>query len=189
MAVAPLASKADVQKVLGRDLTSEENARYEAILDKASELFRTASGQQFTEGTSDVELRVTDDEVRLPQRPVTAVASVTDQYGLAVAFDRFKSKLVVRGCAGIVRVSYSHGGAVPDSVRLCIAEIVAKVLTIDPKAKAGLTQYSESAGPFNESSTYATWAQGGQTMLAPADEQFARTFNIRLGAGTIAQRA
>jgi hypothetical protein len=188
MTVVPLASQEDVKKVLGRDLTPDELARYQAILDKASELFRTASGQQFTEGTSDVELRITDDEVRLPQRPVTAVASVTDKNGHAVAFDRFKSKLVVRGCAGMVRVAYSHGGPVPDSVRLCIAEIVAKVLTIDPKAKTGITQFSESAGPFNESSTYATWAQGGQTMLAPADEQFARSFKVAVGAGTIAQR-
>jgi hypothetical protein len=189
MAVVPLASKEDVEKALGHSLTPEELTRYEAILDKASELFRTASGQLFTEGTSEVELRVTDDEVRLPQRPVTDVASVVDSQGRGVSFDRFKSKLVLRGCAGFVRVAYAHGGAVPDSVRLCVAEIVAKVLSIDVKAKAGLTQYSESAGPFTESSTYATWAQGGQTMLAPADEAFARTFNIAIGVGTIAQRA
>ena len=145
------------------------------------------SGQQFTAGTSEVRLRVQAGKVRLPQHPVVSVESVTDDDLTAVAFTRFKSTLTVELPTGaFVIVNYTHGGVVPDIVRLCIAEIGKKVLSIDPNAAAGVTQHSETTGPFSEQDTYATWAQGGQTMLAPADEALARSFRWS-GGSTIVQ--
>jgi hypothetical protein len=76
MAVTQLAMTADVRAALGRDLTTVETIRAEPILDKASELFRNRSGQDFTAGTSTVRLKVNGGKVYLPQRPATAVTKV-----------------------------------------------------------------------------------------------------------------
>lgn len=192
MTVTPLASNADVEAALGRVLTSDETAKVGAILDKASELFRVRSGQQFTPGTSDVRLRVTADYVTLPQRPVVSVEAVTRdcEGGAAVTYQQFKSRLTL-DCvtAGeFVRVSYTHGGVVPDAVRLCIADLARKVLSIDPNAVAGITQHGETRGPFSRQDSFATWAQGGQTMLSPDDNALADTFRTK-AYGSILQVA
>ena len=183
MAVVPLASQEDVEAILGRVLTSAEEAKVDAILDKASELFRRRSRQQFTAGTSLVRLKVTADYVNLPQRPVVSVESVTRDVagGAAVSFDLFQSRLTLRGvrAGDMVRVAYTHGGDVPELVRLTIADVARKVLLIDPNAATGLTQYSETNGPFTEQYTYATWAQGGETRLAPEDLVIADSFRVK----------
>ena len=181
MTVVQLALAVDVKAALGRDLTTEEAAKIGAILDKASELFRRRSGQQFTTGTSEVRLKVNGGRVYLPQRPVTAVTTVLDDDGVAVEYTRFKQWLTVPLISHeFVTVTYEHGGVVPDVVRLCIAEIARKVLGIDPNAAAGKVQHTETTGPFTDSDTYATWAQGGQTMLAPDDNALADTFRVRI---------
>lgn len=184
MAVVQLASVTDVQSALGRNLTSDEAARVDAILDKASELFRRRSGQTFTPSTSQNRLKVNGGQVRLPQRPVVSVESVVDDDGFNVTYTRFQSVLTVDDLTSsdFITVAYTHGGAVPDIVRLCIAEIAKKVLSIDPTAATGIVQHTESTGPFSVSDTYATWAQGGQTMLAPDDDRLALSFKIPTGS-------
>lgn len=183
MAVVQLASSADVVEALGRALTSDEQARVGAILDKASELFRNRSGQQFTAGTSLVRLKVTADYVDLPQRPVVSVESVTQDVagGATISHDLFQSRLTLHGVhAGtMVRVAYTHGGEVPDLVRLTIADVARKVLLIDPNAVTGRSQFSETTGPFTEQSVYATWAQGGETRLSPEDNAIADSFRVK----------
>lgn len=183
MAVVQLASSADVADALGRALTSDETARVDAILDKASELFRLESGQYFTAGTSTVRLRAVDSKVELEQRPVVSVTSVTDDDGVAVVYELSQSTLKLTDVTPgqFVQVEYTHGGVVPDLVRLTVAEVAKKVLSIAPKAVAGVVQHSETTGPFTDSDTYATWAQGGQTMLAPADVAIARKFRRSRG--------
>lgn len=182
MAVIQLAMSVDVEKVLGRELTSTEAIRVDAILDKASELFRIRSGQQFTSGTSLVRLRVLDGVVRLTQRPVVSVESVSTVAGSPLEFSLFASEVSVDASDPFVTVAYTHGGVVPDVVRLCIAEVAKKVLMIAEKATTGLNQFSEGTGPFTESGTFAAWAQGGQTMLAPDDLVLADSFRIKRGS-------
>jgi len=178
MAVDQLASSVDVAAVLGRDLTAEEAARADAILDKASELFRSVSGQQFTAGDSAVRLRVRGgDTVFLPQRPVVSVEAVTDDDEVDVEYTRFKQSLTLEGSSvSWVRVEYTHGGDVPDAVRLAVAEIGAVVLRVDESALGGASQVQETVGPFSKQASYAAWAQGGATRLAPDDERLARSF-------------
>jgi hypothetical protein len=181
--VVPLASEKDVEASIGRALTIDEHDRVGAILDKASELFRRRSGQQFTPGSSEVRVRVIADKVTLTQRPVVDVISVTgDTNGAsAIGFERFKSQLTLESVPSgrMVRVKYTHGGEVPELVRLCIADVARKVLQIPGRAAAGVTQRSEGTGPFNESETYATWAVGGQTMLAPDDLAIADGYRVK----------
>jgi hypothetical protein len=177
MAVVQLASAADVAEVLGRALTSEETVRVEPILDKASELFRRESGQQFTAGSSDVRLRVrSGDTVYLPQNPVTAVTSVTDEDGVDVEFTYRDQAVTVQTSVLWVLVEYTHGADVPDLVRLAVAEIGAVVLRVDSEALAGKSQTQETTGPFSRQSSYASWAIGGATRLSPEDVALARSF-------------
>ena len=181
MAVDQLASKEDVEAVLGRDLTTDEQSRVDAVLDKASELFRAESGQQFTAGSSEVRVKVNGGRVYLRQHPVTQVESVTDDEGNEVEYSRFGQWLTVpKRSHEFVIVKYDHGGEVPDLVRLTIADVARQVLSIDPNAVQGVTQYSETTGPFTDQFTYATWAQGGATRLAPDDLAIARKFKRRV---------
>lgn len=189
MALAPLASAEDVKKALGRDLTPEEAIKVVPILEKASELFRLRSGQQFSAGESTVRLKVNGGLVRLTQRPVTGVESVTDDQGSAVPYTEFKSVLTTSLRSDqFVRVTYKHGGEVPALVRTTIADIARKVLEIPAAARGGLSQFSNTDGPFSDSGTYAAWAVGGQTMLAPDDNAIADSFKVRYGS-VIVQRS
>lgn len=188
MDYTPLADVKDVMKVAARDLTSDELRRCEPILAKASELFRLRSGQQFTPGRSDVRLRVTGGVVFLPQRPVVTVHSVKDDDGRAMTYKLRKNRLmdVCLRSHEFVTVDYSHGSDdVPELVIRTIAEIAMKVLNVDPRAAAAVTQHAETAGPFTTSATYATWAIGGQTMLAPEDDRIAASFRAGRRPGLI----
>lgn len=181
MAVTQLASKEDVEAALGRDLTSEEDARVGAILDKLSELFRRESGQQFTPGTSTVRLKVNGGRVYLPQRPVTEVTSVKDDAGADVAHDRHDQWLTVPMVSHeFVTVTYSHGGTVPDVVRTSVADAARQVLMIAPAAVGGVTQRGTTTGPFSGQESYATWAQGGSARLSPDDVALARSFRVKV---------
>lgn len=181
MAVEQLASNADVEAAFGRDLTPDEVARVGAVLDKASELFRLESGQHFTPGRSESRIKVNGGRVFLRQGPVTEIHSVVDDRGDAVPYRLFKRWLTVpKRSHEFVIVDYEHGGGVPDLVRLTIADVARQVLSINRNAAEGVTQYSETTGPFTEQYTYATWAQGGAARLAPDDLAVARSFRVRV---------
>lgn len=181
MAVVQLATAMEVAESFGRDLTPSEQARVGAVLDKASELFRLESGQQFTPGESEARVKVNGGRVFLRQAPVVEVTSVTDDHGRDVPFTLFKQWLTVpKGSHEFVIVSYSHGGEVPDLVRLTVADVTRQVLSINPNAAEGVSQYSETTGPFTEQFTYASWAQGGAARLAPDDVAVARSFRRRI---------
>ena len=187
MDYTPLADVDDVRNAIGRDLTSDEEGRCATILAKASELFRLRARQQFTPGRSDVRLRVNGGVVYLPERPVTTVHSVTDDDGQPVTYKIRKSTMTVAPrCPDFVIVDYSHGSSeVPELVLRTIAEIAVKVLNVDPRAAAGVTQHAKGALDYTESETYATWAVGGQTMLAPDDDRIALSFRPSRRPGLI----
>jgi hypothetical protein len=73
----PLATPADLAAALGRPLTDAEAARAPALLASASARIRRYTGQTFSYVPDDTFVTRADrDQVRLPQRPVTAVTSV-----------------------------------------------------------------------------------------------------------------
>jgi hypothetical protein len=160
------------------------------MLVKASELFRASSGQLFTPGESTVRMKVNGGDVRLAQSPVISVESVTDDCGTAVEFVRHGQVLTVhRRSHEFVRVHYTHGATeVPEIVRVTVAEIVARVLKVDPRATVGMAQFSKGTGPFTESGTFATWAVGGQVMLSPEDVNTAKLFRAPRSSHMIVQR-
>lgn len=178
---AALATSNDVEAILGRVLTSDEHERVDSVLLKASELFRRRSGQEFTAGTSAVRLKVNGGRVYLPQRPVVAVTTVLDDDGDAVVYTRAGQWLTLDlRSHEFVTVSYSHGGAVPDLVRLAIADVARQVMLVDQSAQSGGLQSSTTAGPFSQQITYAPWAVGGATRLSPDDIALADSYRAKV---------
>jgi hypothetical protein len=111
-----LATKEDVVKALGRDLTDSETKQVDVHLLKVSELFRKEARQQFTPGRSTNRLRVTAGALTLPQRPVAAVLTVNGEP--ADRFTLMGQRLEVPVPTGTtVVVDYEHGSdEVPDLV-------------------------------------------------------------------------
>lgn len=184
----PLASSEDVVAALGRALTTSEQEGVDGKLAKASELFRGAARRGFTPGRNIVRTKVHRGEVRLPESPVTEIHSVTDDVGAPVVYTRFENILdVAAKSQTFVRVDYSFGGDdVPELARTTVAEMVARTYDADKRARAGMTQFQKTAGPFQEGGTFAAWAVGGQVLLSPADEQAARSFRPpRLGSTVV----
>lgn len=186
----PLAASSDVVEALGRDLTSSEERRVNAALTKASELFRKEARRTFTPGRRINRLRSQAGEVRLSEIPIVDVHSVTDDDGNPIAFTRFASVLTLRDTTvAFVRVDFSFGeNDVPELVRTTVAAVVAGAFDVDKRARAGMTQFQETAGPLNEGGTFAAWAVGGQITLSPSDIDVAQSFRpARLG-GTHTQQ-
>lgn len=186
----PLAVSTDVETSLGRGLTSSEAQRVNDALAKASEMFRMEAQRTFTPGRRINRLRSHAGEVRLPETPVTDVHSVTDDDGRPIRYTRFASVLTLTDTtAAFVRVDYSFGDDVaPEIVRTTVAAAVAAAFDVDDRARAGMTQFQETAGALNEGGTFASWAVGGQVTLSPADIAVARSFRpVKIG-GTHTQR-
>lgn len=166
-----LATIADVEARLGRELTEAETTKATAYLDDASALFVQRAIQKFEVGESTVRLFPKDGIVRLVQRPVIEVTEVKDIDGVEIdfTFDGHQS-LYDLGAYTPVTVTYEHGSeTIPADVVACVAGMVARTLSINPDAAAGVTQ--QSVGPFSQS--YATWAVGGQVMMSPAEAKVA----------------
>ena len=166
-----LATIADVEARLGRSLTEAEEIKATAYLDDASAMFIQRAVQKFEVGESTVRLFPKDGIVRLVQRPVIEVIEVKDIDGVEIdfTFDGHQS-LYDLGAYTPVTVTYEHGSeTIPADVVACVAGMVARTLSINPDAAAGVTQ--QSVGPFSQS--YATWAVGGQVMMSPAEAKVA----------------
>jgi len=174
-----LATKEDVVKALGRDLTASETKQVDVHLLKVSELFRKEARQQFTPGRSTNRLRVTAGALTLPQRPVAAVLTVDGEP--ADRFTLIGQRLEVPVPTGTtVVVDYEHGSdEVPDLVTLTVAGIVAQLFEADPRARAGVSQRGETRGPFSSQETYAAWAQGAAPRLAPDDVRTAQSYRVK----------
>ena len=188
---SPLATKADVEAIIGRPLTKAEATRVAPILVKLSGQFRKIARQDFTDGTSTVRLKVNGGTVVLPQRPVVSITSVMDDFGRAVPFTLNSGTALVSDpdhpqipldSSQFVTVTYSHGGDIPDVVVQAVADTARSVLQINPDASSGVQQTSITTGPFNEQSTFATWAQGGKATLSPDDVALAKSYRVKAPA-------
>lgn len=197
-----LATVADVQTAMERPLTPEEEASAVGKLAKASRLFRKASGQDFTPGTSTVRLKCNPASrtifnlstgwpwgmldrvgvVYLKQRPLVSVDSVLNDNDVAVdEFQTHGSWLFVPGFSASdrVTVTYTHGDAVvPPEVVETVASMVARALSIPEQARGGANAIQETTGPFTTQVQFAKWASGGGVQLSPSDKEFAETYKV-----------
>lgn len=178
-----LATIEDVQDRLGRLLTEVEITKVEALLNDASALVVGYTGQQFLAGSSTSLLQVKLGKVRMPQRPVTDVLSVTNLKDESVAFswDGYQTLTVTAPNYSQLVVSYEHGSEnVPDDVRAVVAGLALRTFQVSPAAATGVTQ--QTTGPFSVS--YAAWAVGGQVVLSPTDKAVLDRYKS-LAAGAI----
>lgn len=178
--MSALASPADLEARLGRDLTAQEAARAEALLNDASAVVRAYTRQTFDLATDDeVVLRATGGRITLPGRPVQDVSRVEVIGGSEALpdftladwlFDGIDTVRIGEGAAvinlpeawwdddgypGTYRVTYTHGYAeVPGDVLAVVCGVVLRVLT-NPSGYR-----SETVGSY--SVTYAVPATGEQ---------------------------
>lgn len=193
--MADLATVADLEARLERDLDGTEITRAEALLKGASARVRSYTGQQFDLVADDEQrIRVKSGKVRLPQRPVTAVSSIADMSGNDVAFTWHAGDLVHLDALGViprfdlepyrsppawVDVTYSHGyTTIPDDVVEVVCQMALRAFGT-PAETSGISResiddYSYSVG--------AAAASGALGMLS--DERAALDVYRRRG-GTI----
>lgn len=176
-----LADSNDVVDRLGRVLTSAELARIEGLLRDASSSVRNYTHQDFTQATDTVRLAVKGrrdcrNVVRLPQRPVTAVATVVDINANPILFlwEGFDTILVANnldafsfypwiGGLRSVDVTYTHGyETIPDDIIGVVCSITMRALGTNPldtaKSSESIQGYSYSIG--------SAGAAGGFGMLS-----------------------
>jgi hypothetical protein len=172
-----LATIADVEARLGRELTTGEESQATAWLEDASAIFVQRAVQKFEVGESTVRLFPRDGVVRLVQRPVIEVIEVTDIDGVEIeyTFDGHQS-LYELGSYSPVIVNYEHGSAdIPADVVAVVAGMVVRTLQIPADAAAGIQQ--QAVGPFSQS--YASWAVGRQVLMSPSDIEVANYYRER----------
>ncbi|SFO59772.1 hypothetical protein [Amycolatopsis rubida] len=146
-----LATAADLRALLDEDDTSLPDAKAELLLQLATGAVQTAAGQQLVFVADDTVqlLGDTDAWFTLPQRPVTAVASVTVDGGTATDYKRFGDRLwrrcgwAVRACEpSVVEVTYSHGYADGDGhltlARSAVLALAAQMFT-NPVGAVGMS--------------------------------------------------
>lgn len=202
-----LATLADVASELGlesdTDLTDAQTAKATSLLVKASYLFRQAADRQFTPGTYAHRLQVVGGRVRLPESPVTAVDSVTDDCGNTVSYTRNGAWLTIAasarnwsntfdcyqpsdsGSGWFVTATYT-GGEIPDVVRVTVAQLVARYLNVDTAPATGVKAQTLTAGPFTTQTQFADWAAESMC-LSDDDRLLAESFRHR-GPQPIVQR-
>lgn len=206
--MAALATKADLAARLGRDITCEEDGRLEALLADASALIRAYTGQDFTEtADAQVTLRAQAGLIRLPQRPVTTVASVvaiggngmpdltlTDWWWDGLDLIRIGAgEYVINlpeqwwddedGYPGTFRITYSYGYASPSAdVVAVVCGMVLRTLTA-PTTAGGVT--SETIGPYS----YRLESAGIGTSVSLGDMERKALARYRRTTGMISVRA
>lgn len=177
--MASLATTDDLEARLGSTLADEDRAQ--AVLDDVSAVVRAYTGQQFTQEETTARLRSRNGIVKLPQGPVTAVATVENVDGNTVEFTwdagsqvslagfEFSRSFEVepyRSRSIWVDVTYTHGyETVP-------ADIVAVVCQMAGRAYG---RTADSAGVTQESIAGYSYSVGAAAAAGPmgmlADER------------------
>ncbi|MET9953511.1 hypothetical protein ABZ135_18440 [Streptomyces sp. NPDC006339] len=203
-----LAAVADLEARLGRPLTPDEQARAGALLADASALVRDFTRQEITPVTGDtLVLRPVGVLLRLPQRPVTAVTSVSavgptgsvlgalsgwswdgrDKVDLSCVSPAGSWPLSWTGpLPDTYQVIYDHGRAtVPPGIVAVVCAMVLRTL-LSPSMTAGMV--AERIGAYNYQLQQGTGAAGASVVMTSADEKALARYGPRR-FGTIALEA
>lgn len=152
-----LASVPDFAAFLQRDFSAADAYTAERALEAASALVRAHLRQEVTEVAGDV-IAVTvprDGLVRLPQRPIASIASVT-QSANPVAFLQVGDAIAVdplRYFGFLLTITYSHGyplAEIPADIRGVVLDVAARRME-NPRGLAsenmGAYSYTVKPGP------------------------------------------
>lgn len=190
----PLATSDDVVERLGRALTTKEAAKVEALILDASSAVIAYSGQTFALHETTALLPVRNRAVRLPQRPVTAVATAIDQFGNHLPFiwiagdsiitlasstwiNSFELNILPWTRLTKVSVTYTHGYyVIPDDVIGVVCQIVGRALGT-PSTDAGMTSETIS----NYSYTIGAAAGSGPFGMLPDEKRILDRYRVLAG--------
>lgn len=184
-----LATAADVSTLLGRALTSDEQARVQSMLELASAACRAEARQEFTSQTHTVIARPVGGLVRLGQRPVASITTVRminddGTVGLGLAgwtFDGIDTVnvgditgLVINGPEDwepdTVQVVYVAGWpTIPDDVKMVCADMV-RLALLGPQGPV----VSETIGSY--SYRLADSAVGGAVAMTDGHRHILRRY-------------
>lgn len=164
--MAALATIADVEARLARDLTGADETRMARLLLDASAAVRGYTGQQFDSDTETIRVKARTGVLRLPQRPVTAVGAVEDTDGNAISHEWWGDDRVYvasltllneweingrRSPVTYIDVTYTHGYAtVPEDIVAVVCQMAMRAYGIRPddagKTSESIANYSYSTG-------------------------------------------
>lgn len=166
-ALAALATTSDAT-AYGLTVTS-------AALLRASTRVRAYTGQRISTGSSTIRAR--GPVVRLPERPVTAVTSVTDSDGVVLTVDvdyELVGQDLTLPTSGEFTVVYSHGFAtVPDGVLEVVCTIAARLGATDTSVASGVVQ--EQSGSVSQTFGWDAW-KGLSSLTSEEKRVLDRTF-------------
>lgn len=173
---------ADVETLLGRDLTTTEADRAFRLVDLAQGLIEgELPGFTINPGTETVEVTPGSDEMWTPRYPVTAINSITVD-DIAVTGTEFNQLGRIRYTTSLlddfevnlspftsstVTIDYDYGfdDLIPDDVSLVVAGMVSSVLRRQTANPDGLA--STTLGAYSESHFQAEVAALAQGMVVP----------------------
>ena len=177
-----LATQADVEsdEVLGRTLTSAEQAKVGSALDKASDYVRSETGRRFEAGTYTVTRYARGGKVRLDSPATVTAVNLIDSLGTATVIDATTYTLrggVLYGLpySGQYEVTYTSTGDVPPELVRVVAAMAARDITEDKPQ--GATSYTVTKGPFTESASFD--APTDSVMPTPSEARIIRRFAAR----------
>lgn len=162
-----LATIDDLEARLGRPLTPNETAQATALLDDVAASVQNYTGQLFVRGTQKLRARVRRGYVRLSQRPVHEIESVTDRHNNPVRFewdglDRVYVHTSRSGLAPlqVVDITYDAGpDSPPPAIVGVVRSIALRALGVDPLESA-ITQESIDGYAFTIGSAAGAGAYG-----------------------------
>lgn len=174
--MAALATAADATR-FGYTLPAGQE---DELLDRASVRLRRAAGQQISETTSTVRLRVDGGVVTLPGPPVSAVTSVArlaEDGGTTLTgwrWDGYDRITCIPSCYD-VNVTYSHGfSPIPDELLELVCSVAARLGSAPTSGGMEAGVRSESIDDY--SVTYATDSLETASGLLVGEESQLRAF-------------
>lgn len=186
-----LATIADLEARLGRELTGADLERAEVLLEDSEAVVQAYTGQQIESGTSTVRLKVKNGRVRLPQRPVTSVDLVEDMNGnelsptwyagseidfYAYPLNEFEIEPFTYPMQ-YVDVTYDHGWAiVPQEIVAVVCQIAGRAFGRTPD-EGGVQQESIAGYSYSVGSAGASGPMG----LLPAEKQILDKYRVAIG--------
>lgn len=184
-----LATTADLEARLGRDLTADELAQADTLLDDVSEAVILHTGQKFARAVYELRTRVKRGVVRLPQKPVHSVDAVTDRFDNPITFTWDGLDKVHVNCGQftgsppiqVVDVTYDAGpDTVPQAIVGVVCAIALRALGVDPTETA-VTQESVDGYAFTIGSAGGGRAYG----VLPSESRILNQFKGRRNIGSI----
>lgn len=144
-------------------------------LDRASARIRSYAGQHITTGISTV--TTSGQAVRLAQRPLKEILTVTDKAGKAVQYRQQGDTITTRSTGGLV-VTYRHGlNALPDRMREFVCTVARRMNSVEGSAgELGI----QSEGGAGESVSFSGDTRFAATTLLLAEQQVIDSWFPRL---------